>query len=188
MASWSRKNDFENAISCKKSCNFTVEVNFLLEREKNKKDGRLWTFHVSFSRSRYCTHVLSLQSEWPFTCVSKHLVDFTVYFNGSFWDMEEKETYWPLKSDWSICSLYCRRCSCFDISVEVFNKKKIWEPRVLFHIDHWELPYLTLWEVCFLHGNQIIELVLRRTENGNSERTSWCRMKGLVKRLVFLRS
>ena len=57
------KNDFENAISCKKSCNFTVEVNFLLEREKNKKDGRLWNFHVHFSHSRYCTHVLSLQSE-----------------------------------------------------------------------------------------------------------------------------
>lgn len=42
--------------------------------------------------------------------------------------------------------------------------------------------------VGFLHGNQIIELVLKRTENVNSERTSLCGMKELVKRLGFLRS
>ena len=35
--------------------------------------------------------------------------------------------------------------------------------------------------VTFLHGNQIIDLVLRRAENGSSIGTSWCEIKEPVK-------
>jgi hypothetical protein len=51
------------------------------------------------------------------------------------------------KKRWSICSIYCRLCSDFNISVEVFNRKEVQEPHFLFLVGHWELPYLTIWEV-----------------------------------------
>lgn len=128
-----------------KTCNFTVEVNFLLEGRKIRKMGDygifIEVFHVAgaMSLSSIC------KASGP-VCVSNCPWDFTVDFDRSFWDVEEKETYWPLKSGWSNCSLYCQR-SCFRISVEVFNRKDVQESHVLFLHDHWELPYLTIWEV-----------------------------------------
>lgn len=39
--------------------------------------------------------------------------------------------------------------------------------------------------VTLLHGNQVIEFVLRRAENGSLVGTSWCGTKELVKKMNF---
>lgn len=65
--------------------------------------------------------------------------------------------------------------------MEVFNRREVQELLILFLLGHWGLPYLTIWEVLsmlfsvtLLHGNQILDLVLKRAENGSSVGVSWC--------------
>ena len=136
------------AISCKKNCknkSFHYTSELPIWRETDKENGQLWNFHGRFPCAR-CMGLSSIfKAKWTFECVSKHPLDFTVFLSGSFWDVGEKETYWPLKSSWSIYKVYCRLC--FNISVEVFNRKEVQEPHILFLLDYWELPYLTIWEV-----------------------------------------
>lgn len=128
MAYWSRKMIWKMPSLVRRAVISLWKWTSCLKGRKNKKDGRLWNFHASFSHGRYCMHVLFAKRVTLYMCL-KTSSDFTVYFNGVLRPGRERDLV-DLKKRLIHLESLLSTFSCFNISVEVFNKKKIREPHV----------------------------------------------------------